>query len=833
MEAPYYLASSSYDELNGCENVKMYNNKAYDFGNCPFLPIGGEDIEGSDNHFENGWNSEIGWTSSSLTVRDSTFKNISLSDFNAIGNVGDSNNSSSAIAGAGQRSTSSYILDLRNNKFINTIPTAASKRIGFFMGSNVGSTLQNPSKGVVTAINNTFNGHDLGIQIDANLNFITFVEKDNLFLNNGSILEVNGLGQYFNNTLPFLPDANFLIDATGSSITISSNGSTVGKPHNVNSLEAIQFDDKIRIIHKDSKIALHDIPVNTCTIGGVFVNSFLSLAVDELNNYLKNLTGFSTGGGNPVSSIVPNNETNEITVSLTSPPTSYTIDVTGFAVHADKYITGLNSIQGLNILLDMSDGSTVTIDGSNIINGSTLIANTTNWFIRNGSNSGDEITTNTVTNYISNNLPIYYGEALRAGKVFKFFMDTTGAYGNLSIGEWAGATENPSTPADTSYWLEKLKITGTGFIEYVGQSTNSSTGLDLNTQFSTGYQLPTPTAAIEIKYNYSDHKFYWYDATDSLNPVFLGKSLISKDGLDKSINMVGQTVSANTVIPNIYNFDDTWSIVADFDNSENGEWRDGIEQQTIVKSTLSIEKGEQFVLQFPAVGNNRWTGFGYTGAATGESAPVSSLINSFRWHTTETFQYADDWEFNESNDYWDGSKWDYNVSYGTLFLKVKWLENGIITFHDASLNQEIMRTKNPHVASTLHYFWGANAYSTNDSNIPVLTKQSLTETSQPVYTVNPTVSDKVYTFSQNTTFTSAFFGVDVDSFIANDWVSLDHPNWFNRINSHSNTVSISGTTPVYQGTPSSGVADVYVINCRAANSIGGYTNFTITINVTE
>ena len=832
MEAPYYFASSSYNELNGCENVTMYNNKAYDFGNCPLLPIGGEGIEVYDNHFENGWNSEIGWSSSDLTVRNNTFKDIALSDYNAIGNIGDSHNSSSAIAGAGQRSTSSFILDANKNKFINSGISVATQRIGFFMSSTVGSTLQDPSKGIVSLIGNTFNGHDLGFKIDANLNYITFIEKDNIFINNGSIFEVNGAGQYFTNTIPYLPNADINKDDTGSSISISSGGYSIGKSYNINEIEAIQFQDKIRIIYKDSKIAIHDIDVNTCTVNGVYVNSVLSLAVSDLNLYISNLTGFSTGGGNPVSSIVANNETNEITVSLTNPATSFTINVTGFAVHSDNYITGINSIEGLNIILDMSNGTTTTIDGSNIINGSALIANTVNWFIRNGSNSGEEVSVNHVDNYISNNLPIYYGEALKTGKVFKFFMDTTGFYGNLSIGEWAGATGNPSSPADISYWIEKLKITGSGFIEYVGESSNSSTGLDLNNQFSTGYQLPTPNATIEINYNSQDNKFYWYDSTDSLNPVFLGKSLISKDGLDKSINMVGQTVSSDTVIPTIYNFDDTWTIVADFDNSENGEWRDGIEQQTIVKSTLSIEKGEQFVLQFPAAGNNRWTGFGYTSSLTGESQPVSYLSLGFRWHTTEIFQNADDWTFNELNDYWNGSVWDYNVSYGILYLKVKWLSNGIITFHDATLNQEIMRTTNPHIASELHYFFGANAYATSSSNIPSLTKQSLEEPPQPVVDVNPTVSNKVYTYSQNSLFSESF-GVDTDSFIANDWFSLNEPIWFNRLNMHSATALISGTTPPNQGVESSGVNDVYIISCKAANSIGGYTTFDINIEVSE
>ena len=61
---------------------------------------------------------------------------------------------------------------------------------------------------------------------------------------------------------------------------------------------------------------------------------------------------------------------------------------------------------------------------------------------------------------------------------------------------------------------------------------------------------------------------------------------------------------------------ETWEIVHDADNSENGEWSDGIEQDTILQSRMSVIAGEKVTSNLTTLVGMRELGFGYSGAST-------------------------------------------------------------------------------------------------------------------------------------------------------------------------------------------------------------------------
>ncbi len=300
MESPYYFASSTYDELNGCENVTFIGNYAKHAGNCPFLPIGGVKIFAKNNTFVECWNTEIGWSSSELILDGNVFDSISLSPNNAIGNTGDAHNASSAFAGIGQRAGTKYIATLTNNKFIND-GAVAPDRIGFYLSSQVGQTLADKSVGIITLIGNEFNGHDVGLESDANLDNITLIEHGNIWINNGQNYKWNGSGSHyskpFGNIITNVNTADFTKDAAENHIAVSE-GETLIDTYKVNQLQAVAIGTKIRILLAgSSKIQFDDIPVAGCTIDGADVNATLATAINELNSYFQ---GVGTTGNAPI-----------------------------------------------------------------------------------------------------------------------------------------------------------------------------------------------------------------------------------------------------------------------------------------------------------------------------------------------------------------------------------------------------------------------------------------------------------------------------------------------------------------------------------------------------
>jgi hypothetical protein len=109
------------------------------------------------------------------------------------------------------------------------------------------------------------------------------------------------------------------------------------------------------------------------------------------------------------------------------------------------------------------------------------------------------------------------------------------------------------------------------------------------------------------------------------------------------------------------------------------------------------------------------------------------------------------------------------------------------------------------------------------SEIPVLSVQTLGSGSQPSITFAPDVQDQYFSVGAGEAF-SYQIALDPNSDIVNMYGETDAPFWLVLGQA---TGQFIGTAPMY-----SGFEDSYTINCKAANAIGGITNFTVNITVT-
>ena len=438
---------------------------------------------------------------------------------------------------------------------------------------------------------------------------------------------------------------DFGLDSTGSTILLrdlSLGSDSLLVPHAVNTLEATANGTEITIKVKDgAKIIVESLPVNAVSINGSFVNSVLNQAVVQLNEIFTNTAGFASGGGNDVTNFVLSG--NDLTISLDD-GTSFTVDVTSLGVSTDKFVVS-GVVSGSNLILTMDDATEITIDASNMINGSSGLASNSGWNISYGTNANDSVATSTNDSTVNQQMPFYFGQALEQGSEFKWNFQSNGG-ANLILGIWDGAevaTAYNGGANTASNW-------GTMF-SYAGGFIDGSNSTLLTTNSGAKYVIPTGDA-MGIRFDNSGYlTLIHYTAGTE---VAVAKTDIAL--AVTSFNMQMYTW-ANGVLPNgiINNVDYIWDIVHDFANTEAGIIN-GILDHTVLKSAISIEKGEKLMFMLDEVGQGDYFGTNYTAASSGVSTAEEQLDNEFKYETNEALSFefsgTGDWDVNTNATYY-------------------------------------------------------------------------------------------------------------------------------------------------------------------------------------
>ena len=625
---------------------------------------------------------------------------------------------------------------------------------------------------------------------------------------------------------------DFSVDSTGTSILLKdlslAAGSQMLIPHNINTIQAIANGTEIKIMVKDgAKILIESLPVSAVSINGSFVNSVLNTAVTELNNLFTNTLSFASQG-NPVTGFTLSG--NDLTLALAD-ATSYTVDVTTLGVDTNKFVTS-GALNGTDLILTLNDASTVTIDATNMINGSTLTATNDSWFISYGTNANEPVATSAIDTTIVGGVqvrlqgPYYFGQKLQRGQEFKFNMDT----GNqLRLGIWDGAEVATSytDQATAGNWNTVFSYAnGTG-------KFTSSTNTDVTTYHASGYSA-TLNAPMSIRFGNDGH-LTLMDLSGGAE-VIVGKTTIALPSTEFNLQFGGFN---NSVFPNgiIDSTSFLWEIVHDFAGTEAGIIN-GILDHTVLKSNISILPGEKIMFMLDEVGQGDFFGTDYTAAATGVTTAEEQLDGTFIYQTNEAIVFdtaagVSDWNANvNATDSGGGyffsaslHQYRHGGGAGTIqgMFSLRYTTDNSITLYDEDAGHKIATRKADGDGVTpLHFFFGVRGNRAYYS-IPVISKQSITGGSQPNLTFAPDVSNQTFTVEQNTAF-SLQIALDANSDIVNMYGESDAPSWavLGQVNGQ-----FIGTAPAHNGS-----SDSYVINCKAANAIGGITNFTVTINVT-
>ena len=686
---------------------------------------------------------------------------------------------------------------------------------------------------------------------------------------------------------------DFGLDSTGSTILLrdlSLGADSLLVPHAVNTLEAIANGTEIQIkIKGGAKVIVESLPVNAVSINGSFVNSVLNQAVVQLNAIFTNTAGFAsddtfvnsfTLSGNNLTlglndgvsytvdvttlGVDENNfvssgslSGSDLTLTMADAST-VTVDVTGLSLDEDTTVSS-GVVSGTDIVLTMSDGSTVTvdastlggsgssgnpvvsgsvigtdlvlvlddastvtIDASNMINGSSGLATSSGWFISYGTNSNEPVETSTNDSTINQQLPFYFGQALEQGSEFKWNFQSNGG-SNLILGIWDGA----ESPIAYNGGANTASNWGTNFT-YAGGFTAGSNSTLLTTNSGSKYVVSNGDA-MGIRFGNDGHlTLIDYSGT---NEVAVAKTTIALSV--SSFNMQMYTW-ANGVLPNgiINNVDYIWDIVHDFANTEAGIIN-GILDHTVIKSAISIEKGEKLMFMLDEVGQGDYFGTNYTAAASGVVTAEEQLDNQFSYATNEALDFefngVSDWNVNTNATYYfDNGAGVVGYRKGGAstiqgMFSMRFNDDGKLTIYSEDNNEKVATAKaDPAIGSSVHLYFGVRANRAYYS-IPVISKQSINGGSQPDVNFVPTVANQTATVTEGNVLN---FQIVSSDNIVNQFAEVDAPSWM-TLNQDSGI--LSGTAPAFLGT----AADTIVVNCKAGNAIGGTVDFTVTVTVAQ
>ena len=819
IESGIYLASGA---MLGCQNVVVaINSSAYNSNNG-LLCIGGINNKFSQNEVNGNWNAgACGWGSANLTIRDCGLYDNNRSQFNGIGNTGDAKasiqiNDAYDLLGTviSSNPAARFIAEVLDTQVHYTGLGSNTDRIGFFVGEEVGD-LPADQKNIIKVDDVGFIGQDFAFDFsEVDASNLQIVLGDNSYINLGQTAvkpPVNG--DYYE--LPFgnhttdLQEVDVKVDVTGSVIIKEGPFGVRLNPYKVNDLAAEVHGSKIKVLLKESNKIQFTVPVSGLSFDGTAANSILGQAVTQLNDVLTNTVGYATDD-NHVTSF--NLSGNDLTLGLND-GSSYTVDVTTLLVDENKFVTS-GALNGTDLELTMSDASVVTINAANMVNGSGLPARSQDWYIAYGSRSGEQIVTAGIVLDVENHQPFYNGSFLKKGEEYIWTHDTGGSY---ILGIWGISTDRVDDVDVFGSNKWELNFRFPSQTDGSSEVSELSNGVDVASRYATGYAI-TNNTVFALRYGY-DNYLTLIDITNG-GETIIGRSNTPLVGEEATI-FFGGSNQPNAKFPIMVKRKSQWTIVHDFDNSENGEWIDGLESNSVVSSNIEFGPGEKMLMNFNYFGRNEKFGFNYNGDATNVTNAHEFIEDFLAYGAAEQIvQSGTDWNWNTDAQYYNAAGPRYERGQNLGLISFRYLQDNSIELWSEEVGERIATKASPADGSNLRVSVGFSEAHAS-ARIPAISKQSLTQGSQPTVNFLPAVSAQTFQITKGQVF-SVTIAKDAGSAIVNQFGETDAPSW----------AVLDGATGVLTGTAPSDTG-THVVNMKAGNVLGGVVNFQVTLEVIE
>ncbi|MDG1315564.1 MAG: hypothetical protein P8P29_08595, partial [Flavobacteriaceae bacterium] len=575
-------------------------------------------------------------------------------------------------------------------------------KIGFLITSAVGALADN-AKNIIKVDDVGFIGQDYAIDLSE-------VDVSNLRLSFGNnsyqsigvgIVKEPLQGNYselpFTNHVMGVPSVDVVVDTLKQSISLHEG--VGGNVINVYAINELQSVLKANSVDIIQRSS-NKIQLRDCTFGNIYVN------------------GVQAG-----------NDLNSANDTLNA----------AFGMDLVDYKSFLVSEVGING--DESEGGTLPVQADA-------------WYYSYGADAGNPVGGPTVSLYDAQRMPFYNGNALEQGHEFIFTADSPA---DIILGKWSG------TEASTNHATAKLPINWETGIRFGVNNSKvyAVAGTDYDTRYPDKYDYTNQTV-IAVRYG-TDKHIYWIDVTGGAN-VVIAKSNIPQTTETFMLQMYGHytaTAAYSAKLPIMQERTQTWTFVADEDSSEDNEWADGIEDNSVIKSNMSISPGQKITLNLSYQGSNEGFGIGYTGTSTGQGGARNLIDSCMIYSTGEKLNaYTDaEWTFNTGASLYDSANGGmYGVTnLGVGLVSLKYTDNNIIKLFSESNNELIATLVGPLDGSPVHVYVGASGGGTN--NIPDLVKFDLADDSDPA----SAISEWWYIESPDGTFFYPLFKTEAEA----------------------------------------------------------------------
>jgi len=642
------------DSSFGCFNITVLMNYiSFNAENGIFLCTGMNN-KFSQNEINGNWNAGFcSWSAGNITLRDSGLYDNNRTEFTGSGNDGQAKGSIQINEGTDTFTGNEYRLDQKSGNFIIEILDtqihytgvgSTSSKIGIYIDQQVGDLSDN-DKNIIKIDDVGFIGQDYAIDLsNVDLSNIRLSLGDNSYQSIGVMAVTTPLNNSKYSELPFsnhvmaVPILDVLVDVLNHSISLLDGiGGNIINVYSINELESVLVNTNyVNIIQTNT----YKIQLRGLTHGNVYVNGVV--AGTDINTM--------------------NNTLNE-----------------AFRMSLINYKSFLVSEIGLNP-------------------GNIFPTQVDSWKIAYGDRKDEVITDNSVVSSISDQQPFYNGNTLEKGHEFTWTHDNTGEY---TIGIWSGAEEEVSRSGGNtlSNWsvsfLFRKNNGAQGITDNVAsegiKNTNigGSVAIDLKSRHTIGYYNITNNTKFALRYG-MDNYLYLLDITNNTE-VIIARSNSILIGNSQIIYFSGDN-SPDAVFPVIQERTNIWSVVHKFDTSENDEWIDGVEEDSIIKSNMEINPGEMVKIYLTYYGRSERIGINYTGASSGNNNAQNDIVSHFIYRNNESIEPITDWTPNTSSSNWDSGNnyWNHVNNAGVISLRYN-TDNSLVLFSDEK--NEIIATK--------------------------------------------------------------------------------------------------------------------------------------------
>ena len=446
----------------------------------------------------------------------------------------------------------------------------------------------------------------------------------------------------------------------------------------------------------------------------------------ENNADTNSLTDVNLTKLNAIESLADVTDTANVVAALTA-GTNITISAAGeiaSTASGGGAVVSSGAVVGTNLVLTKSDASTVSIDASTLINPVGMVSGSNQWYISYGTNADDPVGVSTMTQTVWDQGPFYWGEELVRGSEYNFNMITDRQF---RLGIWDGAQ------VATAYNGGQITATNWNtvfdFRDGTGTFVNS-TNTDVDSfQSGTSYSVAN-NSPLSLRF-LSDGHLELIDRSSG-NEFTIGKTITPLSVDSFKVQFGGWS---NATFPNgsITNTNFIWEVAHDFDSSEDGI-KDGVEDNTVLKSGISISPGEQININLNLVAQGDYFGTNYTNNSSSVVDAEQQLTNRFQYQTNESI-IGSDYNFNTSSSYYfaagGGSiqSWRNNgVNNAVGMISLRYYADHSIQIWSEVENELIATAQANGSGSAIHLFHGFQGARTY-VQIPTISKSNIASTS--------------------------------------------------------------------------------------------------------